>query len=141
MLAFVYFNLHRKVWSVKALEGEYKGLVVAHAETVTLKDATPKVSAVGRQRVLESQEKNVHAGIVGEVVEVGEATYRYNTDLVNPKEKFKRKLAMSSVEEVTYNPYLYETFVFSKTGGVWTGADEVFFSAKNRKVFAMNSGV
>ncbi len=33
---FVYFNLHRKCLSVKALEGEHKGRVIAYADTIVL---------------------------------------------------------------------------------------------------------
>jgi len=62
---YVYFNLHKKCFSVKALEGNCKGLVVAHTDTVSLKDVNFKVSEAGRQRVLKEKRKNVHAGVVG----------------------------------------------------------------------------
>ncbi len=50
MRVFVYFNLHRKCLSVKALEGERKGRVIAHAKAVELVGVTFKVSEAGRQR-------------------------------------------------------------------------------------------
>ena len=65
MRVFVYFNLHKKCLSVKALEGESKGRVIAHADSVELVNATFKVSQAGRQRVLRERRKNVHAGVVG----------------------------------------------------------------------------
>ena len=66
MKVFVYFNLHKGCWSLKALEGPNKGRVVAHRAFLTLKDCTFKVSEAGRQRVLRERRKNVHAGVVGE---------------------------------------------------------------------------
>ncbi len=65
MKVFVYWNLHRGMWSVKALEGPDKGRVIARVDTVLLRDVTGKVSQAGRQRVLKERKKNVHAGLVG----------------------------------------------------------------------------
>lgn len=65
MRCFIYWNLHRKCWSIKALSGPDKGRVKYHASAFTLEDATFKVSEAGRQRVISEQRKNVHAGIVG----------------------------------------------------------------------------
>lgn len=62
---FVYFNLHKKCWSVKALDGEKKGRVIMHTQELSLRDITFKVSEAGRQRVLAEKRKNVHAGVVG----------------------------------------------------------------------------
>ena len=69
MKVFVYFNLHKKVWSVKALEGPSKGLVIQHATQLKLKDVIFKVSEAGRQRVIAEKRKNVHAGVVGTLVD------------------------------------------------------------------------
>jgi hypothetical protein len=68
MKVFVYFNLHRKCWSIKALSGPDKGRVKHHATSFTVEDATFKVSEAGRKRVLRERRKNVHAGIVGQLV-------------------------------------------------------------------------
>lgn len=91
MKVFVYFNLHRKCWSVKALEGERKGRVIRHAQELTLRDVTFKVSEAGRQRVLKEQRKNVHAGVVG-----------YLCDPI-PRESWER---------VSYNPYTSSQFYY-----------------------------
>ena len=90
MKVFVYFNLHRKCFSVKALEGVNKGRVIKHAHFVALENVTFKVSEAGRQRVLKEQRKNVHAGVVGTLVD--------SLDVVGS-------------ERVTYNPYKGSTFV------------------------------
>lgn len=96
MRVFVYYNLHRHCWSLKALEGPDKGRVVAHAQTVILQDCEFKVSEAGRQRVLKEKKKNVHAGVVGVLECYDPAEAYFNTAISMP---------------VTYNPYKYETFV------------------------------
>ena len=92
---FVYFNLRRKLWSVKALEGPDKGRVILWAPTVLLAQVTPKVSQAGRQRVLRDKRKNVHAGLVGYLVNAGT----------------ERLELPSQSTEITYNPYTFTTFV------------------------------
>lgn len=92
MRVFVYYNLHRKCWSIKALEGERKGKVIAHADRVGLLDCTFKVSAAGRDRVRRERKKYVHAGVVGTLtpgLSIGD----------------------TRAHKVVYNPYRYETFV------------------------------
>jgi hypothetical protein len=121
MKVFVYFNLHKKVWSVKALEGENKGRVVAHADIVQLANARPKVSEAGRQRVLREQRKNVHAGVVGEWL-TGLPEDAWLSDPVFP----------------TYNPYKYSTFVDRETGEEWKGSDYVSMIASVRGIMGMN---
>lgn len=93
MKVFVYFNLHKRLFSVKALEGANKGRVIAHVDNVSLSDVTFKVSQAGRQRVLREQRKNVHAGVVGTLV----------------------PMLCGTGLQVTYNPYKYDTFVCKDT--------------------------
>lgn len=97
MKVFVYFNLHRKLWSVKALEGPNKGRVIDHSCLVALRDCTYKVSEAGRQRVLREQRKNVHAGVVGYLVDEVADLFHISKDEVS--------------KPVTYNPYRFATFV------------------------------
>lgn len=87
---FVYKNLHRDCWSVKQ-----DGLVKAHTDEINLWDCAFQVNARGRQKVLDEQRKNVHAGINGYIDE-------FDLDLPNPV-------------EVTYNPYKYDSFVDKAT--------------------------
>ena len=70
MKVFVYYNLHKKMWSVKALEGERKGRVIIHCHQFTIGNCVFKVSEAGRKRVLREKRKNVHAGIVGEWLDI-----------------------------------------------------------------------
>jgi hypothetical protein len=98
MKVFVYFNLHKKCFSIKALEGVNKGRVIAHRNDVLLFDGTFKVSEAGRQRVLRERKKNVHAGVVGQWDETG-------ADLIT----IDRVTTIGT--PITYNPYKYNTFV------------------------------
>ena len=107
MKVFVYFNLHKKCWSVKALEGENKGRVVAHTTYIVIKDAKFKVSEAGRQRVLREKKKNVHAGVVGECVGV-----KYSgMDLLASG----IELPADDLIKVSYNPYKAGHFVNKET--------------------------
>jgi hypothetical protein len=110
MKVFVYYNLHKKCWSVKALEGKDKGRVIAHRDAILLFHTKAKVSQAGRKRVLQEKRKNVHAGIVG-------SWYRGSlTDTISMSDKMKFK-------QVTYNPYKYETFVYKDDETCYTGGD------------------
>ena len=95
MKVFVYFNLHRKLFSVKALEGPMKGRVIAHRHALLINDATFKVSEAGRQRVIREQRKNVHAGVSG----------TWDDDYIT----FRHVMVNGSA--IMYNPYKYSTFV------------------------------
>lgn len=89
---FVYWNLHKKMWSLKSCEGEDRGLVIGHQETVFLEDCVFKVSEAGRRRVLLTKRKNVHAGVIGRVADIIPVADRYRLF-------------------VTYNPYKGPSFV------------------------------
>lgn len=110
MKVFVYYNLHKKLWSVKALEGPNKGRVLHHAHAVCLANARPKVSRAGRLRVLKERCKNVHAGIVADLVAWTRET--------NGADNY------ADWRTVTYNPYLYETFVYTKDKKEYTGSEQ-----------------
>ncbi len=100
MKAFVYFNLRKKCYSIKALEGENKGRVIAHARRVYMEDVTFKVSEAGRQRVLSTKRKNVHAGVQGTLI--GHVPH----GAVSAPE-FDR----TGLTKITYNPYKRGAFV------------------------------
>ena len=95
----VYFNLHRKLWSIKSLK---TGLVIGHRNTIVLSDVEPKVSESGRQRVLKEKKKNVHAGLIGTLKSVKEL-----------------KHSLENFKEITYNPYKYTSFVFKDNDSVY----------------------
>lgn len=125
MKAFVYFNLHKKCWSVR---DEKTKRVAAHSDTVTLLNVEFKISKAGRERVLREKRKNVHAGVKGELYSIkDDPPGIYIPDL------------MERAVEVTYNPYKYETFVRKSDGKPIKGASLVFM--KKGKVFVCPDGI
>jgi len=95
---FVHRNLNKPpYWTVKARHGEDAGLVIGYDKTVCLTNVTFVVGEKSRQRVLASGQKNVHAGVVGNI----NSNCTPNTNGWIP---------------VTYNPYKNRTFVRVDTG-------------------------
>jgi hypothetical protein len=103
MRCFVYFNLHKKCFSIKALEGAMKGKVVAHRDTIILTECKLKVSETGRQRVLREKRKNVHAGVTG------------LWDELSKRDETNFEFVSNVGRLVTYNPYKYASFVIKAT--------------------------
>ena len=125
MKCFVYFNLHKRCFSVKALEGPNKGRVIAHADAVYMEDCVFKVSEAGRQRVLREQRKNVHAGVVGVV----RYFPRWDAEKSDP----------SNYVGVKYNPYKYRTFVKADNPAIpVASADMCWLDANKRTIGAIN---
>ena len=65
----VYRNLHRNTWSLLATEGPHKGKVIGYADRVVLADPVLTVSEASRQRAIREQARNVHAFVIGTLVE------------------------------------------------------------------------
>jgi len=117
---FCYYNLHKHVFSSKNVK---TGLVDKdlYSTTVKLVDCVFKVSEAGRQRVLKEQRKNVHAGVVGNIIAV-------NLSLDDLDDQ------LDELTELTYNPYKYDSFVVKETGKRVETADTVYLLKK--RVFA-----
>jgi hypothetical protein len=133
---FVYFNLHRKVWSIKALEGPNKGRVIAHSSMIEMSDCTFKVSEAGRQRVIRDKRKNVHAGIVGIVRTIGEDMDPLSRNAMRREAHWMRRGGHPVYSPVTYNPYKYSTFVRRSTEQPVTSARWALLDADTRTVGA-----
>jgi hypothetical protein len=94
---FVYYNINLSeklkspFFSIKDVK---TGLVIGHDTKIMLRDAMFKVLESGRQRVIKTGRKNVHAGAVG---------FLTNETPV--------ELPIS----ITYNPYKFNTFVVKNT--------------------------
>ena len=86
--AYVYFNLHKKVWSVR--QG---GLVKFHCSRVNLKDCQMVVQPAGRAKVIREKKKNVHAFVRGYLCGDERAIHAFCWD------------------DIYYNPYKTDTFV------------------------------
>jgi len=91
----IYFNLHKKVWSVMTYTYGKGWRVDFHSDgrTLFLKDVIFKVSEAGRQRVLRERQKNVHAFAVGTLIEK------------------LPSLSSMDMKPVSYNPYKASTFM------------------------------
>jgi len=121
----VYFNFTRKLYSVKAMEGREKGKVLFHSKDVLLKNCKMKVSEAGRQRVLRTKQKNVHAGITGELLAISPTVdwrnpfdigYTHRIDNQWREDLIKRGILIS------YDPYKGDSF-YRVEGGV---TDKIF---------------
>lgn len=87
----VYWNINKKCFSVKSCK---TGKVILHTDKISLEDAKFVVREGGRQRVLREKQKNVHAFVRGYVT---------------------AKTSAHKVQEATYNPYKYDSFVVTDT--------------------------
>jgi hypothetical protein len=94
---FVYYNINLSnklkspYFSIKDIK---TGKVIGHDTKIMLKDAMFKVLQSGRQRVINTGRKNVHAGAVGFLT--------HETPVELPI-------------SITYNPYKYNSFVVKNT--------------------------
>ena len=64
----VYFNLHKKKFSVVPLTGSNKGRVSGHYDRIVLTNCSYRVQPAGRAKVLREKRKNVHAFIYANIV-------------------------------------------------------------------------
>lgn len=120
----VYYNLHKHCLSLKALDGPRRGCVVLHARGVRLKDVAFRVSQAGRERVLRERSKNVHAGVVGELVEVEPLSDAPDSGLVS----LAQQLGMT--RQLTYDPYRFTSFVTRDTEEAVAAAAECIIAGK-----------
>jgi len=115
---YVYFNLHKLLFSIKALSGPQKNRVSGHSSFITLENVKFRVGEGGRQRVLREQKKNVHAGAVGTLIS-------QEQNLSIPE----------SAVRVTYNPYKFGYFYKTDT------EEPVYFAKKvyldNKKIYIL----
>lgn len=93
----VYRNLHTRTWSVK---DRATNLVIGHPAEIEAHDVLFAVNLNGLKRVRQEKRKNVHAAVRGWVVHT-------------PEEARHQPPAFPGPEwvAVTYNPYLYTSFV------------------------------
>jgi hypothetical protein len=116
----VYYNLHLHTFSVV-----YKTKVVLHADYVKLGDVEFRVRKGGREKVRMDKQKNVHAFVIGDLIDYCEY----------PCPKLPEE---TSSKVVTYNPYKYDTFVYKDTEEPVLGAKEVDMINLKNKLFVIN---
>jgi hypothetical protein len=101
----VYYNLHKQTFSVT-----YDGKVILHADYVKLGDVEFRVRQGGKERVRQDKSKNVHAFVIGTLLDYCE--YPCDNIPSSPSGKI-----------VTYNPYKHNSFVYK-------GSEEPVYNAK-----------
>jgi len=108
-----YKNLTRGTWSVAELKGERgRGKLLSHHVTLTLANCQFHVSEASRTRMLRTRQREVHAWVIGDLVET----------------------APSAGTRVSYNPFKGPKFVRCTDGSTvetariahFTAADGVF---------------
>ena len=90
----VYWNLHKKVWSVQDVKS---GRVVAHRQFITIRDAKFVVRKGGQKRVRQEGKKNVHAFAVGYIQD-------WRTEP-------SHMVYLDDWDRVKYNPYTDDYFM------------------------------
>lgn len=90
----VYFNLHKKMFSVKCAE---TGLVLAHGNDIVLAEPKFEVHQKGRERVIKEQKKNVHAYVTGKILQASPLPLETS----------------EGMKEVYYNPYKTDKFLLN----------------------------
>jgi hypothetical protein len=115
----VYYNLHKHTFSVQK-----NGIVVFHADYLKLKDVEFRVRVGGKEKVRKEKSKNVHAFVIG----ILEDFCEYPCEEM-PEEPVG--------EIITYNPYLYDSFVFRKTKEPVYNANEVVMINSKNKIFVI----
>jgi hypothetical protein len=139
MKVFIYRNLNRTghIYSIKSLEGISKGKVIGYAPRIVVDNAQLVVSQAGRDRVLRQKRKNVHAGVVGDLVMVS----GWVTRMHNSKAEFKYCNEETFIKDfpvgvpIQYNPYKYKTFVTRAGEQPIHQADRVTFCNGNVGIY------
>lgn len=107
----VYRNLN-KSGTAYSIRDKKTGLVVGHAMNILLNSCTFKVNPIGRQRVLETKRKSIHAWIEGHF-----GVIHANDDDLRAKGSI-----------IKYDPYQNESFVHGINGEPIYSAGVVYIS-------------
>lgn len=104
----VYWNLTRRCWSVKQANGK----VYAHAGCLIVANARFVVREGGRQKVILTKQKNVHAFVRGQVVYMDDM----NDHIMSGEYPSVRTMKVEKWRRVSYNPYYAGHFYFDEEG-------------------------
>lgn len=115
----VYYNLHKHTFSVT-----YDSKVILHADYVKLGDVEFRVRHGGKDRVRREKSKNVHAFVIGTLLDYCEYPC---DDIPNPP----------SNKIITYNPYKYDSFVYKDSEEPIYNANEVDMINSQNKLFVV----
>ena len=110
MIVEVYRNLRNGQWSIRHAQTKR---VIAYATEVALRDCSLIVNEKGRQAVLDSGQKGVHAYIRGTYVGGSVTRITPMFDDVDDGFPFDGPAhRLTDGWEVTYDPFKYESFVY-----------------------------
>lgn len=115
----VYYNLHKHTFSVTL-----KNKVILHADFVKLKNVEFRVRPGGMEKVRQEKSKNVHAFVIGELVDY--CTYPCDNIPEEP-----------AGDIITYDPYKYNSFVYKQTKKPIYNAKEVDMINSRNKLFVI----
>ena len=116
----VYYNLHKKTFSV-----QYKGRIILYADYVKLGNVEFKVREGGKEKVRQEMRKNVHAFVIGDLMDY----CQYPCENMPPETNDK---------VITYNPYKYDSFVKKDTEEPIFNANEIDMINTKNKIFHIN---
>ena len=116
----VYYNLHKKTFSV-----QYKGRIILYADYVKLGNVEFRVREGGKEKVRQEMRKNVHAFVIGDLMDY----CQYPCENMPPETNDK---------VVTYNPYKYDSFVKKDTEEPIYNANEIDMINTRNKIFHIN---
>ena len=115
----VYYNLQKHTFSVT-----YDEKVIIYADYVKLGDVEFRVRKGGKERVRSEKSKNVHAFVIGRLLDYCE----YPCDELP---------VTDSNRIVTYNPYRHDSFVYKQSEEPIYGAKEVDMINSQNKLFVV----
>jgi len=118
----VYFNLHKKLWSIKS-----KGRVIGHVKHVTIEPTKFHVNEKQRLKVIEKKCRQVHAWINGKLISYGDFSSHRN---------LKRP--------ISFNPYKCDSFYWIELDGKITPiSDEkigyLYFNGNTKKCYSLQN--
>ena len=115
----VYYNLHKHTFSVT-----YDNKVIMHADYVKLGNVEFRVRKGGKERVRSEMSKNVHAFVIGNLLDY--CKYPYDGLPTSSSNKI-----------VTYNPYKFDSFVYKNSEEPVYRASEVNMVNSQNKIFVV----
>jgi len=116
----VYYNLHKHTFSVT-----YNGIVILYADYVKLRDVEFRVRKGGNEKVRQEMRKNVHAFVIGNLIDYCE----FPCATMPPE---------TNNNIITYNPYKYDSFVRKDTEEPIFSANEIDMINTKNKIFHIN---
>jgi len=116
----VYYNLHKHTFSVT-----YGGKVILYADYVKLRNVEFRVRKGGQDKVRQEMRKNVHAFVIGNLVDYCQF----------PCEEMPEE---TNDNVITYNPYKYDSFVKKDSEEPIYNANEIDMINTRNKIFHIN---